>query len=111
MSVQSKNPETLKAVRRENMKLEEYQANQNILRAQGVYTYTDYILGLPMETYESVISGIAEIISNGQHDRVQVNILAILPNAEMGDPEYQELYGMEIVRTKIINTHGKKMIP
>lgn len=108
MSVQSKNPETLKAVRRENMKLEEYQANQNILRAQGVYTYTDYILGLPMETYESVISGIAEIISNGQHDRVQVNILAILPNAEMGDPEYQELYGMEIVRTKIINTHGKK---
>lgn len=108
MSIQSKNRDTLKAVRRENMKLEEYQANQSRLRAQGVYTYTDYILGLPMETYESVVSGISEIISDGQHDRVQVNILAILPNAEMGDREYQELYGMDIIRTKIINTHGKK---
>lgn len=108
MSVQSKNRETLKAVRRENMRTEEYQANQNSLRAQGVYTYTDHIIGMPMETYESTLSGIAEIISDGQHDRIQFQILSILPNAEMGDPEYQEQYGMELVRTKIMNTHGKK---
>jgi hypothetical protein len=36
----------------------------------------------------------------------QFNNLAILPNAEMGDPEYQKKYGMQIVETKIINIHG-----
>ena len=108
MSIQSKNPETLKAVRRENMKPEEYKNIQGRLRAQGVHTMTDYILPMPMETYDSLLKGIAEIISDGQHDRIQFNNLSILPNAEMGDPEYRELYGMEMVRTPITNVHGKK---
>jgi len=108
MSIQSKNKDTLKAVRRENMRPEEYQGIQKRLRAQGVYTMTDYILGMPNETYESVLDGVSEIIEDGQHDRIQFNNLSILPNAEMGDPEYQEEYGMEIVRTPITNVHGKK---
>ena len=108
MSIQSKNRETLKAVRRENMKPEEYQGIQKRLRAQGVYTMTDYIIPMPMETYESVLDGVSEIISNGQHDKIQFNNLSILPNAEMGDPEYQEEYAMETVRIPITNIHGKK---
>jgi len=108
MSIQSKNYDTLKAVRRENMKPEEYKSIQSDLRAKGVFTMTDYILPMPMETYESLLNGIAEIISDGQHDRIQFNNLSILPNAEMGDPEYQEMYGMEIIRTPITNIHGKK---
>ncbi|OGN01591.1 MAG: hypothetical protein A3I26_00380 [Candidatus Yanofskybacteria bacterium RIFCSPLOWO2_02_FULL_43_10] len=108
MSIQSKNRETLEAVRRENMKPEEYQANQKRLRAKGVFTMTDYIIPMPMETYDSVLQGISDIISDGQHDRIQFNNLSILPNAEMADPEYQEKYGMEMVRTPITNIHGKK---
>lgn len=108
MSIQSKNRETLKAVRRENMKTEEYQGIQKRLRAQGIYTMTDYIIPMPMETYESVLDGISEIITDGQYDRIQFNNLSILPNAEMGDPEYQEEFEMEIIRAKIVNYHGKK---
>lgn len=108
MSIQSKNKETLKAVRRENMKTEEYQGIQKRLRVQGIHTMTDYIIPMPMETYESVLDGISEIITDGQYDRIQFNNLSILPNAEMGDPEYQEEYGMEMIRAKIVNYHGKK---
>lgn len=108
VSIQSKNRETLKAVRRENMKTEEYQTIQKRLRAKGVYTMTDYIIPMPLETYESVLNGISEIITDGQYDRIQFNNLSILPNAEMGNPEYQEKYGMEIIRAKIVNYHGKK---
>ncbi|OGM99395.1 MAG: hypothetical protein A2817_03335 [Candidatus Yanofskybacteria bacterium RIFCSPHIGHO2_01_FULL_39_8b] len=108
MSIQSKNYETLKAVRRENMKPDEYKQIQIKLREKGTYTTTDYIFPMPMETYESLLSGIATIISEGQHDRIQFNNLSILPNAEMGDPEYQEFYGMEMVRTPITNIHGRK---
>lgn len=108
MSIQSKNFETLKAVRRENMRPEEYRAIQRRLRVQGIPTLTDYIIPMPMETYESVLSGASEIIEDGQHDRVQFNNLSIWPNAQMGDPEEQERYGMELVRVPITNIHGKK---
>ena len=108
MSLQSVNPATLKAVRRDNMKLDEYYEIQKRLASEGVYTMTDIILPMPEETYDSIANGVSVVISRGQHNRIQFNNLCILPNAEMGDPEYQELYGMEIIKTKIINSHGTR---
>lgn len=108
MSQQSLNQATLKAVRRDNMKLDEYYGIQRQLAAEGVYTMTDIIIPMPEETYQSILDGISTLITNGQHNRIQFNNLSILRNTEMGDPEYQERYGMRIVRTKIINGHGKK---
>ncbi len=108
MSQQSLNQDTLKAVRRENMQLEEYYAIQKQLAAEGVYTMTDMILPMPEETYHSLLEGISTLITNGQYNRIQFNNLSILLNTEMGNPEYQEEYGMEIIRAKIINYHGKK---
>ncbi len=108
MSQQSLNPATLKAVRRDNMKLDEYYKMQKQLAAEGVYTMTDIILPMPEETYQSIIDGISTLITNGQHNHIQLNHLTILRNTEMGNPEYQERYGYEIVRTKIISHHGKR---
>ena len=42
----------------------------------------------------------------GQHNRIQFNNLSILPNTEMGDPEYLEKYEMKVVENDIINIHG-----
>ena len=108
MSQQSLNPATLKAVRRDNMKLDKYYAMQRELAEAGIYTMTDMILGMPEETYDTVVDGSSTLITNGQHNHIHFNILAILRNTEMGNPEYQEQYTMEIVRTPIINTHGKR---
>ena len=108
MSQQSLNPATLKAVRRDNMKLDEYYIMQKQLAAEGVYTMTDIILPMPEETYQSVVDTTSTLITNGQHNRIHLNHLTILRNTEMGDPEYQERYGYEVVRTKIINIHGKR---
>ncbi len=108
MSQQSLNAATLKAVRRDNMKLDEYYEMQRQLAAEGVYTMTDIIIPMPEETNQSIIEGISTLITNGQHNRIQFNNLSILRNTEMGDPEYQERYSMDIIRTKIINGHGKK---
>lgn len=108
MSLQSVNEETLQAVRRQNMKLDQYYEIQKRLASEGVYTMTDIIFPMPEETYETVAAGISTVLSRGQHNRIQFNNLSILPNAEMGDPEYQAKYGMELVKTKIINVHGKR---
>jgi radical SAM superfamily enzyme YgiQ (UPF0313 family) len=108
MSQQSLNPKTLEAVRRDNMKLDEYQKMQNQLASEGIYTMTDLIFPMPNETYLSVVDAIDTLISNGQHNKIQFNNLSILRNTEMGNPEYQEKYGMEIIKSKIINSHGSK---
>ena len=47
---------------------------------------------------------------SGQHNRIQFNNLSILPNAEMGNSEYQRRYGMVTVQSEIINIHGERVL-
>ena len=106
IALQSMDPDTLASIKRSNISLDTYQELQRRFAREGVETYTDMIIALPGETYESFASGASTVIDNGQHNRIQMTNLVILPNAEMGDPEYQAKYGMESVETKIINIHG-----
>lgn len=106
LSMQSLYEPTLKAIKRDNISLDVYKALQVKFAAGGIETVTDLILGLPEETYESWIQGIDTLLNHGQHNRIQFNNLSILPNAEMGDPEYQKFYGMETVVSEVVNFHG-----
>ena len=106
ISFQSVDPTTLDYIKRDNISTESYQELQRRFTQDGVETYSDIILGLPGETYESFCNGVASIIENGQHNRIQFNNLSILPNAAMGDPEYQKEHGMITVESKIVNVHG-----
>ena len=106
IALQSMDPTTLKSIKRGNISTETYQELQRRFTRDNVETYTDLILGLPGETYESLTNAVSTIIDNGQHNRIQFNNLSVLPNAEMGDPEYQKKYGMQTVVTKVVNIHG-----
>ncbi|MBI3548542.1 MAG: B12-binding domain-containing radical SAM protein [Elusimicrobia bacterium] len=106
IALQSVDPDTLKSIKRANISTESFQELQRRFTRDGVETYSDIILGLPGETYESFATGTSDVIENGQHNRIQFNNLSILPNAEMGDPDYQKKYGMEIVETRVVNIHG-----
>jgi len=108
LSMQSLNPETLKDIKRDNISLHSYEVLQSRFQKDNVVTYSDLILGLPGETYESFSDGVSTLISGGQHNRIQFNNLSVLPNAEMGDPEYQKQYGMELVESEILNIHGAR---
>jgi radical SAM superfamily enzyme YgiQ (UPF0313 family) len=109
LSMQSVDSTTLTAIKRENIALETYFELQRRFTRDKVETYSDLILGLPGETYDSFVQGVDLLIQNGQHNRIQFNNLSILPNAEMGDPEYQRRYGMVTVPSKIINIHGERI--
>ncbi len=106
VALQSMDPQTLESIRRGNISTETYQELQRRFTRDKVDTYTDLILGLPGETYDSFAEGVSSIIENGQHNRIQFNNLSILPNAEMGDPEYQKKYGMVTVEIGVVNIHG-----
>ena len=108
LSMQSIDATTLENIKRQNIALETYLELQRRFTRDGVETYSDLILGLPGETYESFAEGINTLIETGQHNRIQFNNLSILPNAEMGDPEYQKRFGMKTVTSEIINIHGAR---
>ncbi len=110
LSMQSLDDNTLNAIKRENIRISTYMELQRRFTQDKVETYSDLILGLPGESYESFADGVESLIENGQHNRIQFNNLSILPNAEMGDPEYQKRYGMVSVETEIVNMHGQREI-
>lgn len=107
IALQSIDPVTLKSIKRDNISTSTYQELQRRFSRDNIETYTDLILGLPNETYNSFANAVNEIVENGQHNRIQFNNLSILPNAEMGDPEYQKKYGMVTIETQTINIHGE----
>lgn len=106
IAFQSLDPATLEHIKRDNISSESFRELQRRFTRDGIETYSDMILGLPGETYESFTDGISSAIENGQHNRIQFGNLALLPNAEMGDPEYQKKYGMVSVESKAVIFHG-----
>jgi radical SAM superfamily enzyme YgiQ (UPF0313 family) len=108
LSMQSLDETTLKNIKRDNISLETYLELSRRFTKDKVETYSDLILALPGETYDSYVEGIDTLIRAGQHNRIQFNNLSILPNAEMGDPDYLRKFEMVTVKSEIINIHGSK---
>jgi radical SAM superfamily enzyme YgiQ (UPF0313 family) len=108
LSMQSLDPATLKNIKRDNISLETYFELARRFTSDKVETYSDLILGLPGETYDSFCNGVDKLIRLGQHNRIQFNNLTILPNAEMGNPDYLKKFEMVTVQSEIINIHGTR---
>ncbi|MBX9635290.1 MAG: cobalamin-dependent protein, partial [Magnetospirillum sp.] len=109
LSMQTLDGGVLKAIKRDNISLETYLELQRRFTRDKVETFSDLILGLPGETYESFISGIDTLITTGQHNRIQFNNLSILPNAEMAAPAYIHEHGLVTIDSEIINIHGSRV--
>lgn len=84
-SVQSMNPKTLSAIKRDNMASNDLQTLIEMSNERGIHHYTEMILGLPEETAESWKNGVCEILTMGQHSRLDVHLCNLLPNTELGD--------------------------
>jgi radical SAM superfamily enzyme YgiQ (UPF0313 family) len=105
LSLQSLDKQTLKNIKRDNISLDSFRELQRRYKRDGIETYTDLIIGLPGDTYESFANNVAEVIKSGQHNRLAVYNCSILPNAEMGDPAYQEKFGMVSVPIPMVHEH------
>ena len=88
--MQSLDPVTLHNIKRDNISLQTYDTLQKLFTKNNVTTYSDLILALPGETFDSFTGGVSNLIQNGQHNRIQFNNLSILPNSEIGESKYQK---------------------
>ena len=82
-SVQSMNPDTLKAIKRQNMKVNDISTLVKMGDEYGLHYYSEMILGLPAETKESWKQGVCELLELGQHSRIEILLAQILENTEM----------------------------
>jgi tRNA A37 methylthiotransferase MiaB len=105
LSLQSTNAQTLANIKRANISSDSYRELQRRFAADGVYTYTDIILGLPGESYDAFADGVAQAIDDGQHNHVQFHNCSLLPNAEMAHPDYVARFGIRTVPQLIRNAH------
>ena len=106
LAMQSVDSHTLKEIKRDNISIEDYQELQRRFTKDGIPTYTEFILGLPGDTYETFAKGVSDVIQAGQHNRIQFNNLSILPNAEMAREDYMSRNHIKVVETAIVNPHG-----
>jgi radical SAM superfamily enzyme YgiQ (UPF0313 family) len=106
LAMQSVDTHTLKSIKRDNISIEDYQELQKRFTKDGIPTYTEFILGLPGDTYNSFADGVSQVIQSGQHNKIQYNNLSILPNAEMSYPHNIENDKIVTVEGPIVNIHG-----
>lgn len=106
LSFQSLDDATLVNIKRKNIKLSSFNQLQKKYTRDRIDTYSDIILSLPGETFDSFVEGVSVLIDGGQHNRILFYNLSILPNAEMGNPDYQKEHGIKYVPQEIISIHS-----
>ena len=105
VAVQSMSPTVLKNIGRENISISNFAQQLAMYRKAGMSPYTDFILALPGETYESFMQGIFMAIEAGQHDYFNVHPLEVLPNTRLYTKEYRRQFGIQTVKSKLFQVH------
>jgi putative methyltransferase len=106
ISLQSLHADTLEAVERHNIAVGDVGALLERYQADGIPTYSEIILGLPGETYDSFADGIARLLEAGQHRGINVYPCISLCNSEMAVPAYVARHGLRTVRVPMLLLHG-----
>jgi putative methyltransferase len=99
LSMQSMNPATLRAIKRDNMKSNDLEDMLRLARKYDVPTYTDMILGLPLETLETWKVGLMQLLEMGQDSYIDTNFANILENTDLNLTQRQQ-YGIRSIKVE-----------
>lgn len=105
IAYQSLNERTLELIGRKELNIDSYTELEAKYSVQGIPTYTELILGLPGETYESFCSGLCRLIEAGQHNSIAVYQCQIYDHALMGNKDYQKKFGIITARVPFHRVH------
>ena len=92
LSFQSMNETVLDNIGRRNIGIDYYKELMAMYNEADIATYTELILGLPGETYESIVDGIDTLLNLGQHNSIYIHNCEWLPCSIMGQKNYVEKY-------------------
>lgn len=95
VSVQSLNPSTLHAIKRRNLEESQIAQLKKKFHDLNLPTYTEFILGLPEETYESFVGGLEEVMGPCLLDHFIIYVCSLLENTEISAEDYRKKYKIE----------------
>ena len=97
VSVQSMNDSTLDAIKRKNLDVNNIKQLMELSEKYNVATYTEVILGLPLETMHSWKQGFDSILEMGQHNSIDMWFAQLLTNSELSLPNSRRQYGIKSI--------------
>lgn len=103
---QSNDVAVLDNIRRTNIKLSTYENLQIRFNEGDVPVYSELIMGLPGESYESWIAGIEDLLRSGLKNQLFTYFCQVLPNTELAGPESFEKFGIVTRRITLTEIHG-----
>ena len=74
LSFQSMDDNTLEIIKRKNIKVKDFTNLMQKYRSENIATYSEIIVGLPGETYDTFADGLNTLIQCGQHDSINIYI-------------------------------------
>lgn len=102
LSFQSMDTTVLANIKRANMDINDAKGIFQLLDKNHLAHYSELILGLPSETFESWNNGLIKLIELGQHQCIDVFHAMLLENSEMNMPNYKEKFNITSVKVNNI---------
>lgn len=107
ISLQTLSDEVLNNIGRKNMTLKHFSELITLYMKAEIPTYSELILGLPGETYESFTTGMGKLLESGQHSGIEVYDCNILINSTLADKDYIREYGIKAVHVPFFTQHSE----
>lgn len=111
LSFQTMSHEAQKNIGRSNMDIDFYKRLSERYDEAGIPTYTELIIGLPGETFESFRDGVEELLESGRHNALLVHLCELLPLAEMHRESYMEKFGIGYAKIPLNQPHAPRQKP
>lgn len=107
LSFQSLSSEVMENIGRSNMQPEHFASLMSRYNSKSIPVYSELIIALPGESYDSFTEGIEKLLDCGQHTSIGIYPCELLPNSLLGRPDYTEKFGIRAVKTGFSQYHIK----
>lgn len=106
LSLQTLSSEALEIIGRKNMTLEKFGYLSGLYNEAGIPTYSEFILGLPGETYESFTNNLCGLLNYGTTKGLTFHYCELLGNSKLGQKENVEKYQIRTARIPYTQFHA-----
>jgi putative methyltransferase len=97
ISLQSLTDDTLDAIKRKNLKINNISEILKIGREKDVPIGTELIMGLPRETLDTWVANIWQLLELGMHDDIDIYYCQVLENAELNQVQ-RDVYNIKTTK-------------
>ena len=109
LSVQSLNDKTLLSINRKNMEISKLGKMYELCNNNNLSYYTEFILGLPEETFDSWAEGLCKAVSYGCHGAIEIFVLELLRNSELAKQATNHQF--QLFQFEVVDQNQQSAIP